>query len=69
VLHVPALYVLALWLHGRGRGSGNDELIPIAPTPPAIEAGRVYPAAALLRLLRERARRMPPPGEEETRGG
>jgi hypothetical protein len=40
VLRIPALYVMALWLHGE---SGNrDVVIPMAPTHHLLEPGRAY---------------------------
>jgi hypothetical protein len=51
VLEVPALYLVALWLdHGQ-----ESTLVPIAPTPPDIEANRAYDARELLDLLAQRA--------------
>ena len=66
LLHVPALYTMALWLHGEG---DDDILIPLAPTPPDIEANRPYPADELLDLLAERAAEIPEMGPDDTRGG
>jgi len=37
LLSVPALYLVALWLHG-----ADDLILPLAPAPGALEAERVY---------------------------
>jgi hypothetical protein len=66
VLHIPALYVQALWLHTETEE--EDTLIPIAPTPPGIEAIRPYSASELLGELRERSRGVPLTDESDTRG-
>jgi hypothetical protein len=66
LLHVPALYTMALWLHGEGDA---DILIPLAPTPQGIEANRAYPADELLAVLAEKARSIPEMGPDDTRGG
>jgi len=69
-LHVPALYLQAVWLHGRSQTSERDDtLVPVAPTPPGIEANRAYPVRELLGLLQERARSVPVMTEGDTRGG
>ena len=52
VLRVPALYLLALWL----RGKGGDRLVPIAPCPPPLKAGEAYPADRALSLLQAAAK-------------
>ncbi|WP_085584995.1 MULTISPECIES: hypothetical protein [unclassified Pseudomonas] len=51
VLFVSALSVVAIWLHG----SGEDVLIPIAPTPKTLATAQVYDAAALLARLKPAA--------------
>ena len=66
LLHVPALYTMALWLHGDG---SNDLLIPLDPAPAGIEANRAYPAAQLLDTLAERAQQVPQMAADDTRGG
>lgn len=65
VLHVPALYLVALWLH---RGSDEATLVPVAPAPPGIEANRPYPAGELLGLLADRASELPPIPADDERG-
>lgn len=40
VLHVPALYVLALWL--RSDKAGKNIVIPLAPAPAPLTAGKSY---------------------------
>lgn len=56
LLHVPALHVMALWLHTAKDGGGQeatpgDLLIPLAPSPVQTPAGRPAPAEALLQEL------------------
>ncbi|HET7489681.1 MAG TPA: hypothetical protein VFJ85_17265 [Acidimicrobiales bacterium] len=64
LLHVPALYAMALWLHG----DAGDLLIPLAPAPEGIEANRAYPADELLGELAERGRQIPALAPDDTRG-
>lgn len=66
LLHVPALYAMALWLHGEG---DDDILIPLAPAPQGIEPNRPYPADELLDILAEKASQIPEMGPDDTRGG
>ncbi|MDN5940004.1 MAG: hypothetical protein L0H83_15270 [Salinisphaera sp.] len=53
LLNVPGLYVLALWLHG-AQGKG-DLLVPLAPSPVEIPAGKPIAAAVLLKELADKA--------------
>lgn len=46
LLLVPALQMTAIWLHG-----GEDQLIPIEPTPTTLAARQLYGETALLALL------------------
>jgi hypothetical protein len=64
LLNIPALHLTALWLHGES----GDVLVPLAPTPPGVEADRDYPAAELLGLLRDQARDASYIGPGDTRG-
>jgi hypothetical protein len=66
LLHVPALYTMALWLHGDG---DDDLLIPLSPSPVGIEADRAYPADELLAILADRAAQIPQMEPGDTRGG
>lgn len=52
LLRIPALYVVALWLHG---GDG-DVVVPLAPAPPALEAGARYSGAVFTERLQDPAR-------------
>lgn len=54
VLRLPALYFMALWL--KDRSDGDDLIVPLAPAPVGIEAGRSYDEEELLGVLRDRAR-------------
>jgi len=70
LLHIPALYLQALWLHSQSRASESEDiLIPVAPITPGIEANPAYPARELLELLQERARSVPVMAEGDTRRG
>lgn len=66
LLHIPALYTMALWLHSNG---DNDLLIPLAPTPDGIEPNRAYPAEELLGILSDKARQIPQMEPGDRRGG
>lgn len=66
MLHVPALYTMALWLHGDG---SNDLLVPLAPSPDGVEANRAYPADELLGVLADKANQIPHMEPNDTRGG
>lgn len=64
VLDVPALYLVALWLdHGQ-----ESTLIPVAPTPPNIEANHAYASRELLDLLAQGASRLPDLDAADQRG-
>jgi hypothetical protein len=68
-LHVPALYVLALWLQPVGSSTWDTAtLIPVSPAPPGIEANRPYRAAELLEILVARARDIPVLAADDLRG-
>ncbi|MEU4780409.1 hypothetical protein [Micromonospora sp. NPDC023633] len=56
LLRVPALYVMALWLHS----PLVDLLVPLAPSPIGKD-GKPLPPAAFLNDLRELAGKMSPP--------
>lgn len=51
VLRVPGLNLVALWL----RDGGDDVLIPLAPAPPDVDAGRRYTPRELFDALRAQA--------------
>jgi hypothetical protein len=53
LLQVPAMSVMALWL--RGEGGSADIIVPLAPTPPPLVAGRHYSEADFLAALRPAA--------------
>ena len=56
VLRVPALYVMALWLHASG-GDG-DLIFPIAPAPAELDVGRAWRLDDFQATLRELAQRL-----------
>jgi hypothetical protein len=61
---VPALHVMALWLHGGQGDAAGDLLVPLDPSPVQTPAGRPAPAAVLLRELAARSSLVPPgPGD------
>ena len=66
LLHVPALYVMALWLH---EPTGADDLlVPLAPTPRDVPAGRPLPARELINKLAELAQRIPSEAPNDAKG-
>ncbi len=65
LLHVPALYTMAVWLHGDG---DNDIFIPLDPSPD-IEPNRPYPAAEFFGIMTEKAAQIPQMDPDDTRGG
>jgi hypothetical protein len=67
LLHVPGLYVMALWLH-EATGTG-DLLIPLAPSPVEAPAGQPVPAARLLEELAAKARPAAAVGPADRSGG
>ncbi|KRV47958.1 hypothetical protein AQ490_04370 [Wenjunlia vitaminophila] len=55
LLSVPALYMLALWLHQESSPDcAGDLLVPLAPAPPGITAHRPHLASDLLPALSPR---------------
>ncbi|HEY0426623.1 MAG TPA: hypothetical protein VGC76_02340 [Pyrinomonadaceae bacterium] len=52
VLKIPALYVMALWLHGES----DDFLIPMRPTSEKLDAGKSYLPEELFERLTSDAR-------------
>ena len=64
LLTVPGLNLTALWLHGDTR----DLLVPIAPAPAGVEAGRQHDARELLESLTEQARERVEIGPDDERG-
>jgi hypothetical protein len=53
LLQVPAMGVMALWL--RGSAGSSDILVPLAPSPSPLVAGRHYGTADFLAALRPAA--------------
>ena len=51
LLSIPALYVMALWLHGEA----DDLLLPMPPTNEILDAKKVYTPADLLKRLKRAA--------------
>jgi hypothetical protein len=49
VLHVPALYAMALWLRSQTPGGGT--LIPLTPAPASLTAGQSYTEQAFVQAL------------------
>jgi hypothetical protein len=66
LLHVPALYVMALWLHGPS--GADDLLVPLAPAPRDVPTGRPVPAGEVLTKLTELAQRLPAEAPNEAKG-
>jgi hypothetical protein len=53
LLKVPALYLVALWLHG----ADEDILVPIGDPPGGLEKNKPYSEAEIVRALRDTALR------------
>lgn len=51
LLRIPSVYLVAVWLHG----DGTDLLLPLAPAPVGLEAGRVYGPQEVLEAIKSRA--------------
>ncbi|MFF8955627.1 hypothetical protein [Streptomyces sp. NPDC014894] len=66
LLHVPALHLIAVWLHAP---SGEDRLLPATPAPEGMEPGRSYPLESILPELVARARALPPARRGGAEGG
>lgn len=58
LLHIPALYTVALWL--ADLVGWQDLLVPLAPAPPGVQPLRPYPALELAGLLGNRGRALLP---------
>ncbi|GAA4364001.1 hypothetical protein GCM10023185_33130 [Hymenobacter saemangeumensis] len=54
LLRVPALQVVAAWLHWDG-STPADWLLPTEPTPPCLTAQRLYDGNSFLEVLRHPA--------------
>ena len=62
LMRIPAVYLMALWLHDPdGR---DDVVIPMEPAPAPLEAGRTYRPEELIQPLAEMARRRLDGGDE-----
>ena len=56
LLRVPALHVLALWLRDEDHKDGGDLLVPLAPAPAPLVAGRQIGAKDFQTALQALAR-------------
>lgn len=68
LLHVPGLHVMALWLHDL-KGSANDLLIPLEPSPVDMPTGQPVPAAVLLQELASKSSPAAAIGPSDNTGG
>ena len=60
VLHVPALYLMCVWLRPDAAAKPDDSLfIPIAPAPAGVEANEVYTSDVFATMIADLARRVP----------
>lgn len=55
LLKIPAVYVVALWLHS----DTSDLIVPMTPVPAGVSSGHVYSPTDLLEALRPLALRSP----------
>jgi hypothetical protein len=70
LIHVPALYLMSLWLKPLGEDGSDDSIfIPIAPTPSGLEPNRVYTSEEFGSRLAELAQAPPELEPDDTRGG
>jgi hypothetical protein len=67
VLQIPALNMMALWLHPTA-GDG-DLLVVLPPSPVGVPTGQALPASQLIAELQGRARDVAGVGPDDTRGG
>jgi hypothetical protein len=66
LLHVPALYVMALWLHEES--GAQDLLVPLGPFPFEVPVGEPLPAGELIARLTEVAQRIPAEALDDPKG-
>jgi hypothetical protein len=60
VLHVPALYLMSVWLRPDAAAKSDDSLfIPIAPAPAGVAANEVYSSDAFAAMIADLARAVP----------
>lgn len=64
VLEVPALYVLALWLHREQ----ENLYVPLSPAPDELDTRRLYDERELMEILRPMARRRLEQNDEPSGG-
>jgi hypothetical protein len=69
LLHVPALYLMSLWLRPAGATDDAGVFIPIAPAPPGLEPNRPYEVDEFRKRVRELAQQVPATSHEEPSGG
>ena len=56
LLRIPALYVMALWLHDEG--GGEDLFSPLAPVPEGLDEHKRYTWDELSEILQQQAKRL-----------
>ncbi len=66
LIHVPALYLMSVWLHPSG--DGDSVFVPIAPAPSGFEPNRVYTSEEFASRLAEVAKAQPELDPDDTRG-
>jgi hypothetical protein len=69
LLNVPAVYLMAVWLHSQQASNVEGVFIPVAPAPSGLEPSKVYQAKEFAALLRELAQAIPELDPEDARGG
>jgi hypothetical protein len=69
LLHVPALYLMSVWLEPEDDGSDDSIFVPIAPAPSGFEPNRVYTSEEFAVRLAELAQAPPELEPDDTRGG
>jgi hypothetical protein len=69
VLHVPALYLMSVWLRPDAQAKSDSLFIPIAPAPTGIEANEVYTSEVFASLVADLARGVPRASVDDPTGG
>jgi hypothetical protein len=69
LLHVPALYLMSLWLRPVGATDDAGVFVPIAPAPPGLDPNIAYEADEFRDRVRELAERVPETSHEDPSGG
>lgn len=67
LLHIPAIHAMGLWLHETA--TGEDLVVPLAPSPIDAPAGQPIPAAQFLQEVAAKAAAVADVGPSDLTGG